>query len=100
MTVQGYLDQSYYALNKNYGTSIYESNFTTGDNNKKCPMSTPLLMFFDFTEDNQFGDVENQQIVGLNDVIFTVDGSSDLERARTLRDCWTHSDKFGKLLNN
>ena len=60
-------------------------------------MSAPLVMYFDFSNDNP---IENQRIVGLSDVIFSVDGSSDLEKARTLRNCWAHKDMFGELKNN
>ena len=64
-------------------------------------MSAPLVMYFDFTDANSVktaGTVE--RIIGLSDVMFSVDGSSDLEKARTLRDCWAHEDIFGKLKNN
>ena len=101
MASGGYLDTTYYALNKNYSASNYESNFTS-DELDSCPMSTPLLMYFDFND--QAGKngikVEDQKIKGLSDVIFTLDGSSDLERARTLKKCWSHTDLFGKIVND
>ena len=101
MTSGGYLDKTYYALNKSIQPSEYASNFTS-DSLESCPMNTPLVMYFDFadTEGKNGIKVEDQKIKGLSDVIFTVDGSSDLERARTLKNCWSHSDKFGKIVTN
>ena len=90
-----YLPFTYYAQNKSYNASNYESNFTSTSLDS-CPMSTPLVMFFDFTDKNPI-DKDDQKIVGLSDVIFTVDGSSDLERARTLKKCWSHADIFGEI---
>ena len=58
-------------------------------------MSTPLWMYFDYTDSNPIA-TEDQRVKGLSDVIFTVEGSSDLERARTLRDCWSHKNEFGE----
>ena len=64
-------------------------------------MSAPLVMYFDFTDNNSVKKVGTvERIIGLSDVLFTVDGSSDLEKATTLRDCWAHEDIFGKLKNN
>ena len=97
----GYLAKTYYAQNKNYSDDNYINSFIGSSDTKTCPMSTPLVMYFDFSEQNPFkvaGSAE--RIVGLSDVIFTVDGSSDLEKARTLRDCWAHKDIFGELKNN
>ena len=86
-------------INENYINSFVGSSDT-----KTCPMSSPLVMYFDFSDGNQFrADKEDdkvERIIGLSDVIFSVDGSSDLEKARTLRDCWAHEDIFGKLKNN
>ena len=96
MAAGGYLDTTYYAINKDYSASNYESNFLS-EGSESCPISTPLVMFFDFTENNQF-DAEDQKVKGLSDIIFTVDGSSDLERARTLKKCWSHSDVFGEIV--
>ena len=58
-------------------------------------------MYFDFSKDGEGkpnNPNQNQTIKGLSDVIFSVEGSSDLERARTLKDCWCHTDKFGKII--
>jgi len=95
-----YLPKTYYALNKNYKAEIYEKNFTASESLNACPMNTPLLMYFDFadTEGKNGIAVESQKVKGLSDVIFTVDGSSDLERARTLKKCWSHTDLFGKII--
>ena len=62
-------------------------------------MSTPLVMYFDYSEDNKIA-TENQMVKGLSDVIFTVDGGSDLERARTLKKCWSHTDLFGEVIKD
>ena len=97
----GYLDTTYYAMNKNYKASDYEKNFTS-DNLDACPISTPLVMYFDFADTTGKNGiaVEDQKVKGLSDVIFTVDGSSDLERARTLKKCWSHTDLFGKIVKD
>ena len=93
-----YLPNTYYAMNKGYKASNYESAFTS-DKLDACPMSTPLVMYFDYSADNKI-EADNQRVKGLSDVIFTVDGSSDLERARTLKNCWSHTDKFGEIQKN
>ena len=90
-----YLPNTWYAKNKGYKESNYISAFTS-DKDKECPMSAPTLMFFDFSDKNP---IDNQKVKGLSDVIFTVDGSSDLERARTLKRCWTHTNIFGELVD-
>ena len=96
MSAGGYLDQTFYAKNKNYTQEKYASSFTS-DKLTECPMNSPMLMYFDFTVENSDW---NQRIAGLSDVIFSVDGSSDLEKARTLQKCWSHTDIFGKLLDH
>ena len=93
----GYLAKTLYAQNKNYGDDNYINSFIGSSDTKSCPMSAPLVMYFDFSSDNL---IENQRIVGLSDVLFSVDGSSDLEKARTLRNCWAHKDVFGELKPN
>ena len=96
-----YLADTYYAKNKNYTTDNYINSFVGSSDTKTCPMSAPLVMYFDFSNANQFkAEGKVDRIVGLNDVIFSVDGSSDLEKARTLRNCWAHKDVFGELKNN
>lgn len=92
-----YLENTFYARNKNYNTDNYANAFVGGSDAKTCPITAPLVMYFDYTTDNV---VPNQRIKGLSDVLFSVDGSSDLEKARTLRDCWSHADIFGKIKEN
>ena len=93
-----YLPNTWYAKNKGYKESDYASAFTS-DKDKECPMNTPTLMYFDYSDENPI-ESQNQKIKGLSDVfIKSVDGSSDLERARTLKNCWTHSDMFGGLVD-
>jgi len=88
-----YLPNTFYAKNKNYSKSNYESAFIS-ESLSECPISEPLLIYFDYTDGNK---VVNQKVKGLSDVIFSVDGSSDLEKARTLKNCWAHTDIFGEL---
>ena len=95
MSRGGYLDKTYYALNQGYTASNYEKAFIAEDK-EACPMSTPLVMYFDYSADNKIA-AEDQKVKGLSDIIFTVEGDSDLERARTLKRCWSHTDKFGKI---
>ena len=92
-----YLPNTYYAMNKNYKTSNYESNFTSDKSVDECPMNTPLLMYFDYTEANPIA-TENQKVRGLSDVIFNLDGSTALDKARTLKKCWSHTEEFGELV--
>ena len=94
-TRTGYLANTYYAKYKGYTNSDYQKAFIGNDESKSCPISAPLLMYFDFSDDNLIAK-ENQKIKGLSDVIFSVDGSGDLEKARTLKNCWSHSDIFNK----
>ena len=91
-----YLPNTFYAKNKNYSKTNYESAFIS-ESLSECPISEPLLMYFDYTDANV---VPNKKLKGLSDVIFTVDGSSDLEKARTLKNCWAHTDIFGELKKN
>ena len=96
-----YLENTFYAKNKNYNTDNYISSFIGSSDTKSCPMTAPLVMYFDFSAKNPFKVAEAaQRVVGLSDVIFSVDGSSDLEKARTLKNCWAHEDIFGKIKNN
>ena len=88
-----YLPNTFYALNKGYTQNNYESAFTS-DKLDECPMNAPLLMYFDYTDDNK---VTNKKVAGLSDVIFSLDGASDLEKARTLKNCWAHADIFGEI---
>ena len=93
MSRSNYLSNTHYAKNKGYSDIHYLSRFVGDESTKECPMSAPLLMYFDYTEANP---ISQQYVRGLSDVIFSVDGSTDLERARTLKDCWSHSDFFGE----
>ena len=99
MASGNYLDTTYYAMNKGYKASNYESAFTS-DKLDACPMSTPLVMYFDYSDDNPLATAQNDKIKGLSDVVFTVDGGTDLERARTLKKCWSHTDVFGEIVKN
>lgn len=92
----GYLKDTFYARNKGYNQSSYETAFVS-DKLDTCPMSAPTVMYFDFSDENLIAD---QKVTGLSDVLFTVDGSTDLERARTLKNCWAHTDIFGEIKNN
>ena len=89
----GYLTSTYYAQYKGYNNDQYQNSFV--GNSESCPISAPLLMYFDFTDANLIKP-ENQRITGLSDVIFTVDGTGDLDKARTLKNCWAHADIFNK----
>ena len=93
----GYLANTFYAKNKSYNDDNYINSFIGSSDTKTCPMSAPLVMYFDFSSANP---IQNQRIVGLSDVLFSVDGSSDLEKARTLKNCWSHKDIFGEIKNN
>ena len=89
-----YLSNTVYAQNKNYDGKKYESTFIGSETAKKSPINAPLLMYFDFSGDNK---VENQKVKGLSDVVFSVEGSSDLEKARTLKRCWSHAEEFAEI---
>lgn len=92
----GYLKDTFYARNKAYNQTNYESAFVS-DKLDVCPMNSPLVMYFDFTENNPIAD---QKVIGLSDIIFSVDGSTELEKARTLKNCWAHIDVFGEIRTN
>ena len=96
MSRSSYLANTYYAKNKGYSDIHYLSSFTADESAKECPMSVPLLMYFDYTEANP---ISQQYVRGLSDVIFSVDGSSNLDKAHTLKDCWSHSGIFGEENN-
>ena len=94
-----YLPNTYYARNKGYKVEKYAQNFLSDSTLEKCPMNTPLMMYFDYTDSNPIA-AEDQRVKGLSDVVFSVEGSSDLDKARTLRDCWAHKDVFGEIKQN
>ena len=89
-----YLPNTFYAKNQGYKEDKYLDAFIGNSDTKTCPISAPLLMYFDYSEANP---IKNQEVKGLSDVIFTVNGSSDLEKARTLKNCWGHTDIFGEV---
>ena len=89
-----YLPNTFYAKNKGYKESNYISAFLGNNDTKTCPMTAPLVMYFDYSDANL---IKNQEVKGLSDVLFSVDGSSDLEKARTLKNCWAHTDIFGEI---
>jgi len=93
MSDGNYLPLTPYATNNDIGADKYEKNFSASESEEKCPMDTPLMMYFDYTADNWF-DEADQKVLGLSDVLFSVDGNSKLEKAYLLRDCWSHADKF------
>ena len=93
-----FLPNTYYAQNSGYNSDNYANNFVVSDEKtEECPINTPLLMYFDFTDDNPNKD-KDPAVNGLSDVIFSVKGDSDLEKARTLKRCWTHTEEFGKII--
>ena len=91
----------YYAKNNNYLPEKYQSTFLGSDEKtEECPMSTPLLMYFDFSKNSEGqpnNPNQNQTIKGLSDVIFSVEGDNDIEKARTLKRCWCHTNEFGEI---
>ena len=95
------LPNTYYAKNNGYDANKYATTFVGSDEKtEECPMSTPLLMYFDFSKnaDGQPNNPnQNQTIKGLSDVIFSVEGDNDLEKARTLKRCWCHTNEFGEI---
>ena len=86
-----FLPTTAYAVNNNYKEDKYASNFIAKESEEKCPMTTPLVMYFNYSDDYV---VENQKVNGLSDVLFSVEGGSKLEKARTLKRCWSHVDEF------
>ena len=86
-----FLPTTPYAVNNSYSADKYASNFVTKESEDKCPMNTPLVMYFNYSEEYE---VENQKVKGLSDVLFSVEGGSDLEKARTLKRCWSHVEEF------
>ena len=83
-----------YAINNNYSEEKYALDFLTEASEDNCPMTTPLVMYFNYSDDYV---VENQKVNGLSDVLFSVEGSDKLEKARTLKRCWAHTDEFREI---
>ena len=90
------LPNTYYAKNNGWTADKYASNFVSDEGADSCPISTPMLMYFDLTDDNPN---TNQTVNGLSDVIFSISGDSDIEKARMLKRCWCHTDEFGKIVS-
>ena len=86
-----FLPTTAYAINNGYKADKYESNFTSKESEDKCPINTPLMMYFNYSDDYT---VDNQKVNGLSDVLFSVEGSDKLEKARTLKRCWSHVEEF------
>ena len=86
-----FLPTTAYAINNSYGADKYASNFTAKESEDKCQISTPLMMYFNFSNEYE---VENQKVNGLSDVLFTVEGGDEYEKARTLKRCWSHVEEF------
>ena len=104
MSDSSFLPKTYYAINNEFGVEKYESNFLSTSSMDECPMSTPLMMYFDYSgsltdpsNDYYNAEVNYNAVEGLSDVLFSVDGSSDLEKAYVLRDCWSHAKSFGSI---
>ena len=89
-----FLPTTAWAINNSYNEDKYASNFIAKESEDKCPINTPLMMYFNYTDDYT---VDNQKVNGLSDVLFTVEGSDKLEKARTLKNCWSHLDKFKEI---
>ena len=89
-----FLPTTAYAINNGYGQTKYDSNFVGSESEDKCPMSTPLVMYFNYSDDYT---VDNQKVKGLSDVLFEVKGSDKYEKARTLKRCWAHTDEFKEI---
>ena len=83
--------------------SKYASTFIA-EEVSKCPMGAPLVMYFDFTKVEgkyqNWTNNGNQLVPGLSDVLFTVEGDTDLDKARTLRKCWNHLEEFKEIVND
>ena len=95
LCTNNYLSDTYYAQKNGYNDDKYIKAFLGDKESSSCPISAPLLMYFDYSANNPIP-AAKQVVKGLSDVIFTVDGSGDLEKARTLRDCWSHTGDFNK----
>ena len=97
-----FLPQTFYAKNKNFTTATYVKEFVA-EESTKCPISAPLMMYFNFSKNSDGSYVNwtegngNQLVKGLSDVLFSIEGSSDLEKAYTLRRCWNHLEEFASL---
>ena len=91
MSNGSFLPTTAYAINNSYNAEKYASNFVTKESEDKCPMNTPLVMYFNYSEEYE---VENQKVKGLSDVLFAVEGGTNLEKARTLKRCWSHVEEF------
>ena len=89
-----FLPYTPYAVNKGYQEEKYASNFIANESEDKCPITTPLMMYFNYTDEYQ---VDNQKVAGLSDVLFSVDGADKLEKARTLKECWAHTGDFKEI---
>ena len=97
MANSNFLPYTAYAVNNGYKADKYASNFLANESEDKCPINTPLVMYFNYSDDYQ---VENQKVNGLSDVLFSVDGGDKLEKARTLKRCWSHTDEFKDIKLN
>lgn len=71
----------YYTLGK-----ISKEDVTTLAEASADPFLTPCIFLMDFTQD--------APQLGVSEVMFGVEGSSDKDKAELLLHCWNHSDEF------
>lgn len=90
---EGY-EESEYAQYKGYTAGCTSfTNLFDADDDGNFKIETPSTFFFDFTGDSEWS-WNGNSIQGLSEIMFSIPGDNEWDRARTLHDCWLHTGVF------
>lgn len=89
-------EESEYAQYKEYTEGCTQfTNLNEADDDGNFKVESPTTFYFDFTkpvsESSSWG---GNSIDGLCEIMFSIPGETDMDKARTFHDCWTHAGVF------
>ena len=84
-------ENSEYAQYKEYTSGCTSfTNLYDSDDEGNFKLESPTTFFFDYTKDSDWGGT----VDGLQEIMFSFPGDTQVDKARTLHDCWTHKGVF------
>ena len=84
-------ENSEYAQYKEYNSGCTSfANLYDSDDEGNFKVESPTTFFFDYTKDSDWGGT----VDGLQEIMFSFPGDTQVDKARTLHDCWTHKGVF------
>lgn len=88
-------EDSQYAQYKNYTANCTSfSNLFDADEDGHFKVEAPSTFYFDFASEKSSWSWNGNKINGLSEIMFSIPGDSEFDRARTFHDCWTHTGVF------